>query len=69
MVIFCKKIILNRVTGPVSVPKFHYPDPDLASIGFKNLKLVPDPIRPISDLDLPGPNRIYVQNRAPDFFA
>ena len=70
MLIFIKKkVILNQVTGPVSVPKFRYPNSDPVFIRFKNLEPVPDPILPISGLDPPGPNRVRIRNRVPDFFC
>jgi len=55
--------------GPVPVLKFCYPDPDPVSTGYRNLKSVPDPIRSVPDLDLPGSNRVRVRNQIPDFFA
>jgi len=68
MLIFIKKINFkpgNQVRSLVPVPKFHYPEPNPFSTGSKNLESVLDPIRPVSGLEPPGPNRF----RVPGFFA
>jgi len=69
MLIFKKELILDRVMGPVLVPNFHLPNPDSIFAGSRNLEPILDPVRPVSSLDPPSPNRIRVQDWVPDFFA